>query len=151
MLVDGQAAGQTQTITDVGRLAVEQSRAQRDQRIAHAVARRILKKSTVYAAKDALAVGGGMVNFAMDAAGVLWEATEKADTRNWSLLPGQIQVLRLELPAGVHQLALQPTRGGRPLDAATSTTVEVVDGRNSYVLGMYPEGQLVGNLVVGKQ
>ena len=38
--------------------------------------------------------------------GVAWEATEAADTRCWGLLPDRIQVLRVELPAGTHQLAL---------------------------------------------
>ena len=43
----------------------------------------------------------------LNAAGVVWEATESADTRCWGLLPEKIQVLRIELPAGQHQLSLQ--------------------------------------------
>jgi hypothetical protein len=34
-------------------------------------------------------------------------ATEKADTRSWLLLPGQIQASRVELPAGEYQLVLE--------------------------------------------
>jgi len=41
---------------------------------------------------------------AVDLAGVAWEATESADTRCWGLLPDQIQVLRVELPAGRHEI-----------------------------------------------
>ena len=33
-------------------------------------------------------------------------ATEKADTRSWSTLPDSIHILRLNLPAGEHQLML---------------------------------------------
>lgn len=51
---------------------------------------------------------GSLQNLAFDAAGVVWEATEAADTRCWGLLPDKIQVLRVELPAGEHELDLRP-------------------------------------------
>ena len=144
--VDGQSAGLTQTITDVGNLAVAQSRARRDRHIAEAIARRVVKKAAVYSAKDLFSPENGMTNFAMDAVGVLWEATERADTRCWSLLPGQIQVLRIELPAGTHQLSMQAVRNGVAVGPPDSTVIEVYDGGNTYVLGNYPLGKLVGIL-----
>lgn len=147
VFVDGQPVGNTQTVTDVAGLAVARARAHRDRRLAEAIARRVVKKATVYTAKDALSFTGGLGNFALDAAGVLWEATERADTRCWSLLPGQVQVLRVELPAGEHQFSLQPRRGHQPLSAADSIVVDVVDGGNSHVLGNYPQGRLVGELL----
>ena len=47
--------------------------------------------------QEAGMLSGGL---ALDVAGVVWEATESADTRCWGLLPDKIQVMRLELPAG---------------------------------------------------
>ncbi|HUG68587.1 MAG TPA: hypothetical protein VMM76_12610, partial [Pirellulaceae bacterium] len=113
--------------------------------------RRVLKKAAVYAAKDALAVDDGLTNLAFDAAGVVWEATEKADTRCWGLLPESIQVVRLELPAGTHQLTLRPARRGQPIGRAHATQVEVLDGRNTYVLASFPAQNLVGQILTSQR
>src|SRR5262249_35001751 len=107
--IDGQVCGQTETITDVGRLAVQQADALLPQLLGRAIAGRIVKKAIVYGAKEGLHTPqDGLVNLAVDLGGVIWEATESADTRCWGLLPEKVQVLRLELPAGTRQLALQP-------------------------------------------
>ncbi|MDA1051643.1 MAG: hypothetical protein O3C40_14335 [Planctomycetota bacterium] len=148
--VNGRAAALTQTVTDVGRLAVAQFEAEKQEILARAIVRRVLKKAAVYATKDALAVNDGLTNLAFDAAGVVWEATEKADTRCWGLLPETIQVLRLELPAGTHQLTLRPARLGRPIGAAHTTAVEVLDGRNTYVLASFPTQNLVGKILISQ-
>ena len=86
----------------------------------------------------------------MDAAGVLWAATESADTRCWGLLPREIQVLRLGLPAGAHQLNLEPVTQGRPVGAGTMCQVSVVDGRNTYVLSYWPETRPIGQILVSR-
>ena len=88
---------------------------------------------------------GSLPAFAFDAAGVAWEAGENADTRCWGLLPDTIQVLRLELPAGTHTLALQPVdRSGRPAGHAVQRTVTVLDGRNTYVLAQATDAGILG-------
>jgi hypothetical protein len=149
--VDGQARGQTETLTDVGRMAVEQAEALRATVIGRAVARRVVKKAAVYGAKEVLEPAkGGAASIALDVAGVVWEATESADTRCWGLLPEKIQVLRLELPAGSHELTLEPVGpGGGPLGAGSPARVEVRDGRNTYVLASFPTGRLAGRVVTG--
>jgi hypothetical protein len=149
--VGNQPVGLTQTVTDVGRLAQLQCAANRNRRIAHAVVRRSLKKGAIYAVKDATGVESPMVNLAYDAAGVLWEATEKADTRCWSLLPAKIQVLRIELPAGTHQLTLRPARYGRPVGPSYQANVEVTDGRNTYMLATFPGERLLGKILTSQQ
>ena len=74
--------------------------------------------------------GLGACGRGLDVAGVVWEATESADTRCWGLLPDKIQVLRLELPAGTHQLALQPvSANGVPQGPPQPATVQVAAGR----------------------
>lgn len=147
--VDGVQRGQTATITDVGRLAVQQAEAMHPYLLGRAIARRVVKKGAIYALKEATRQQkGDLSNLALDVAGVVWEATESADTRCWGLLPEKIQVLRLELPAGAHQITLQPmTADGRPCGPAETTAVEVRDGRNAYALANFPTGRLVGSIV----
>ena len=111
---DGRPVGPTATITDVGRLAVEQYQAIYPRVVVRAVIRRAAKEGIVYGAKEALKTqNNSWANLAMDVGGIAWEATESADCRCWGLLPDRIQVLRVELPAGDHQIHLQPDGGYR--------------------------------------
>lgn len=151
--VDGQPAAQTETITDVTRMAVEQSAAIHDQIVGRAVARRALKKASIYGIKELTGIEKhSLAGLGYDALGVLWEATENADTRSWSLLPDKIQVLRLEMPAGEHQLTLRPLdHGHRPYGQPATQSVTVADGRNTYVLASFPGQRLVGKVLVSQQ
>ncbi|MBC8350802.1 MAG: hypothetical protein H8E66_02370 [Planctomycetes bacterium] len=148
--VNGNPEALTQTVTDVGKLAVAQFAAEEHEVIARAIVRRVLKKTIVYASKESLDIEDGVENFALDAAGVMWEASEQADTRCWGLLPETIQVLRLELPIGTHQLTLHPAHHGQPIGAAHTTRVEVLDGRNTYVLASFPTQDLVGQILTSQ-
>ena len=87
----------------------------------------------------------------MDAAGVLWEATESADTRCWGLLPDTIQVIRIELPAGQHGVTLQPLLAGRRIGSgAHGRQVTIDDGRNTYMLANFPGPDLVGEILTSR-
>lgn len=147
VLVDGHRLGTTETITDVGRMAVEQGEAVLPQVVAEAVVRRIVKKGVVYGAKEAIGQMNGVANFALDAAGVVWEASESADTRCWGLIPDRIQVLRLELPAGEHRLGLQALAHYGAAGPEETTTVRIADGRNTYALANFPDLRLVGQIL----
>ena len=146
----GHELGMTETITDVGRLAVEQRAATRDHDIAWAVARRVVKKATIYKVHDQLPATDSWASLVLNATGFLWEASETVDTRCWSLLPGQIQVLRCELPAGVHALTLRPIANGQIVGASHACQLEVVDGRNTFALACFPDRQLVGKVLTSK-
>lgn len=147
--VGGRPFGSTATITDVGRLAVEQYDAVFPQVLARAVVRRAVKKGAIYASKDALGVDkGSITSLAIDLGGVAWEATEAADTRCWGLLPDKIQVLRVELPAGEHQLGLVGLHHGEPLGTPVPRKITVADGRNTYVLANFPSRRLAGEILV---
>ena len=113
-----------------------------------AVARRVVKKALVYGSKDLLHVENPMVNLALDLAGVAWEASEAADTRCWGLLPDTIQVSRVELPVGVHQLQLAPAKRSQAVGNARAVQVHVADGRNSFVFANFPSRQLAGKILV---
>jgi uncharacterized protein len=150
--VNGQPAGQTATITDVGRMAVQQYNAIYPRVIAEAVVRRVVKKAIIVGAKEATGTDrNSLTGFGFDVAGVAWEATESADTRCWGLLPDRIQVLRVELPAGRHQLSLQSAGAtGRTLGQPAVQTVTIENGRNTYVLANFPDVNLVGSALTNR-
>jgi hypothetical protein len=147
-----QPLGTTETITDVTQLAVQQYQAIYPQVIARAIARRCLKKGALYGAKQATGVQkGSLTGLAYDLAGIAWEASESADLRCWSLLPDKIQVLRVELPAGEHDLSLCPLGAANaPLAPAATRRIAIADGCNTYVLANFPDGPLVGQVLVSQ-
>ncbi|MFO1063746.1 MAG: hypothetical protein U0892_07760 [Pirellulales bacterium] len=142
--VDDQHAGFTLPLTDLAMLAEQTYEAKLPEIMARAVARRVVKKGAVYVAKDQLQASAPLASLAMDAAGVAWEATESADTRCWGLLPREIQVLRVELPAGRHRLNMHPALNGRVMRNTAVQDVEIVDGRNSFLLTYWPDVDPIG-------
>jgi uncharacterized protein len=139
------AAGQTETITDISQMALRQQEALLPYCVARAVARRTVKKGTIYGVKQGLGMREGLPSLALDVAGIAWEASENADTRCWSLLPDRIQTMRLELPVGTHTLLLRPfDRQGQPLGQPVPQTVTVGDGRNTYLLVQATDAGFVG-------
>jgi hypothetical protein len=148
--VDRQLIGSTATITDVGRMAVEQYEAVYPQVIATAVVRRIVKKGIIYGTKEAVGANRNtLFNVALDVAGVAWEASEAADTRCWGLLPDKIQVLRIELPAGQHQISLAAA-GTFGVGREETQAVTIADARNTYLLANFPDSQLVGKVLTSR-
>ncbi|MAD79803.1 MAG: hypothetical protein CMJ50_03015 [Planctomycetaceae bacterium] len=151
--VDGSVVGQTQTVTDVGRMAVMQHDAVFDQVVARAVARRAFKLTTTMVAKEALNVeeDDTWASLALDLLGLLWESSERADTQAWGLLPEKIQVQRIELPAGEHQITLSASKLGHVVGPDFSRQVTVVNGRDTYVLACFPDRQLVGQILTSSE
>ena len=144
----GKYKGMTETLTDVGRMAVDQYAAVFPNVMARAVVRRVTKKAAIYGLKSATNVDNPFAELALDAAGVAWEATEAADTRCWGLLPDKIQVLRLELPAGEHRIELAPAAGQRIIGNGVKHTLIVEDGRNTYVMANFPGSKMIGQVLV---
>ncbi|MEZ6124668.1 MAG: hypothetical protein R3C49_16085 [Planctomycetaceae bacterium] len=142
------------TLVDVNRAAFDSYLSGRDDQIARAVVRRIVKKGAVYAAKSQMNVSNNTgVDLLMNIAGVAWEAMEKADTRHLTLLPERVEALHMELPAGDHQLLLgvnTQTAAGRPLNEQVSVRVpvRVEDGRNTLVLCFRPDVRFVCSILV---
>lgn len=140
--VDGSPRAQTRTITDVGQMAKEQFEANKPSIIGRAVARRVIKKGAIYATKEGLGLDqspeGQLASVALDVGGIVWEATESADTRCWGLLPDKIQAARIELPAGEHTISLTPEGSYRALTADASRQITVRDGEDTFVLAYIP-------------
>ena len=149
--LNGTPVGTTTTITDVGRLAVQQYDAIYPRVVARAVVRRILKKGAVVALKEKTGADQDpLLDFALNVGGVAWEATEKADTRCWHLLPDRFQVLRIEIPAGTHDITLQSQLGKYPAGTPASQRVSIHDGRNTYLLACFPDDCLVGKILTSE-
>lgn len=106
---------------------------------ARAVARLVAKNVAAAAVKkQADDRGGGLagllVKISADVAAV---ASERADTRTWALLPGNVQLARLSLPAGKHTLrAVYYGMHGGQL-ATREFPVEVRAGRRAFVSDYY--------------
>ena len=81
---------------------------------------------------------------------VAWEATEAADTRCWGLLPEKIQVLRVELPQGEHEIALQGIGSTLP-GTPRAERVSITSGRNTYMLANFPDMDAIGKIVVNQR
>jgi hypothetical protein len=139
--VDGQTVGQTETVTDVDQLAIAEFSAMHDNIVARAVLRRAFKIVVTEGVKEVVNPArrnhepDPLVDLAISLGGLLWTGVESADLRCWSLLPARFQALRIELPAGDHEITLS-TGGGAP--ATQSVRVRVRDGFNTYVVGLLP-------------
>jgi hypothetical protein len=144
--VEGQQVGPTVSLANVEQLAETTYRSQRDQIVARAVARRVVKKATVVTAKNSIGAND-LTGLGMDLAGVAWEATETADTRCWGLLPRDIQILRVEVPSGDHSLQVSPMFGNYLHGVPRAVDVHVDDGSNSYVLCWFPDSQTAGRVL----
>ncbi len=107
--VDNEKSVLTEKITDINTMALEQFEVNKPWIIARAVARRAVKKAGLYGIKEVAGTSSPEAELLTDLVGILWEASEEADTRCWNLLPGSIQVARLELPEGEHTLRLAAT------------------------------------------
>jgi len=127
-------------LVDLNAAAFDSYMQSRDDQIARAVARRIVKKASVYVAKDSLGIGGHTgLDFVVNLGGMAWEALEKPDTRHVSLLPSSVEAVQLELPVGAQQVLLESVRDDGSLAGDPITLeVDVEDGRNSYVVCVSP-------------
>jgi len=142
--VDQRPAAATATLTDVGQLAVRQAEAEKPWTIARAVMRRVAKESAIKAASDAISLDGQSAGLFAFAAGSVWESSEKADLRCWGLLPREIQVARIELPAGRHSVELEVLgSAARPIGPPRHDAVEIINGSNTYLLAFAPENEVV--------
>jgi hypothetical protein len=94
---------------------------------ARAVARAVLKYNMSREAGKQNDVAGLIVNIA----GVL---TERADTRSWLSLPANIQMARLQLPAGTHTLSIELLNDFGHIQHTTKlSNVKVTPGERRYV------------------
>jgi hypothetical protein len=93
ILCDGSVCGQTSKSSDIGELAQNALERRRLKDFAKMTARLIAKEQVRRAAQKQL---GDLGSLAVMVANL---ATERADTRSWTLLPANIQIARISVPA----------------------------------------------------
>jgi hypothetical protein len=107
--------GESEAVLNVAEGARRDFDAERPTMLARTLVRAIAKVALSSAAEKAVRkedeTAGEIVGLLTNLGTLL---TERADTRCWHLLPGQVHMLRLRLPAGTHQLEL--TVGGQRID-----------------------------------
>jgi len=90
---------------------------------ARALARAVIKYK---AQKEVEDKQGGLAGFLMTVTNM---ATERADTRSWTTLPQQIEVGRLLLPEGQHQISIQMVNAAGNVVDTIQQTVTVKSGK----------------------
>ncbi len=137
------------TVIDLNEVALASYHEHRDEEIAHAITRRVVKKGAVYILKEAQSIHrNSFVDLGINVAGIAWEAMEKADTRSWRLLPARIDIAHTELPAGRWSTTLRLSQYGSSR-AAQTIPVQIENGRNTYVVCLIPEQDFTGHILVG--
>jgi len=131
--VELSAGGHTATsevVEDVNGIAEKSFNDRLPTIIARGVARMVVKNVAAQKAKEQ-AGSNPLFNLVAD---VATNASERADTRSWSLLPGNIQMARLALPAGKHDVtATYYSAHGGILATREFKDVEVKAGRKAFV------------------
>ncbi len=90
----------TEVMEDINHIAIETLEAHLPAITTRAIARAALKYAIAEKAREENKVAGLLVNVA----GVL---SERADTRSWLTLPGEIQMARVALPPGLHDVRVE--------------------------------------------
>jgi hypothetical protein len=149
VFVAGQPAKPSRILVDLNATAWDSWRVESDRQLARAVVRRVVKKGTIYGAKNALNVPKGSgTDMLLNVAGMFWESREQADLRQWNLLPAAVEVAQMKLPAGSHRVQLRVYAASR--DAAGSPSdqleipVNIQNGQNTFVVCFRPYNRLVG-------
>jgi uncharacterized protein len=103
-LSEGAEAAPSELVDNFNAIAKKSLDARLPAITARAVARMVAKNAMARKAKNQSenqGAGGLLISIVTDVGAIV---TERADTRNWSLLPGNILMARLVLPQGMHDL-----------------------------------------------
>jgi len=137
------------TAVDLNEVAMASYHEHRDEELAAAVARRVLKKGAIYVLKETQNIHrNSWVDLGVNVAGVVWESLEKPDTRSWRMLPARIDIAHTELPAGDWTTTLNLSSYGGA-GSSQVVPVRIEDGRNTFVVCIIPEHRLTGHILVG--
>ena len=134
----GTAVASSEVVEDVNDIAEKSLNDRLPAITARAVARIVVKNVAAKETKknsSQLGAFGFLADIAVD---VGTAASERADTRNWSLLPGVINMARLPLPAGKYDItATYYSQSGNILTSRVFKDIEVKSGRKAFVSDYY--------------
>lgn len=135
LLIDSSATQTFGVTADLCNAVANDFRRQRGAVLARAIARAGLKLSLAKTAEEKAehkkgAFAGAMAKFTMNAINGF---TERADLRQWRLLPGEISIVRMILPSGTHDLAIDYSpRPGAPARRVAIGPTRVIAGKISF-------------------
>jgi uncharacterized protein len=113
-VIVGESPTEALALEDVSARLVRDLESRRNAILARAVARGVVKFAVSREAEEKAEKEGGrllgaLIGFFTNTAA---NALEQADTRSWSLLPDQISVARVRVPAGEHDVRIEVVDGG---------------------------------------
>lgn len=129
----GDSTASSEVVEDVNGIAEKSFNDRLPTIIARGVARLVVKNTAAVEAKKQMKDNpyALLLNLAAD---VATNVSERADTRSWSLLPGNIQMARLALPAGTYDVTANYYGiNGNIVATREFKKVEVKPGRKAFV------------------
>jgi hypothetical protein len=137
-LSEGAESASSELVDDVNAIARKSLEDRLPAITARAVARMVLKNAMARKVKNQNrdnGSGGLLLSIVTDVGAIV---SERADTRSWSLLPGNILMARLTLPPGKHDLKVTYyDHSGEVLAIRDYDAVKVVAGRRVFVSDYY--------------
>ena len=137
-LSGGSASASSELVDDVNAIARKSLEDRLPAITARAVARMVLKNAMARNVKNQNGdngSGGLLLSIVTDVGAIV---SERADTRSWSLLPGNILMARLALPPGKHDLKVTYyDHSGEVIATRDYDAVRVVAGRKVFVSDYY--------------
>lgn len=116
---------------DINSIAVKDLADRKVRITAKAIARAVAKQAIIQAsAKEIEKQQGAMAGLIAKIIGnIIASATEKADTRGWRTLPGEIYIARAFVPAGDYQIMVEHCNGGQE----TLDSISIKSGETKFV------------------
>lgn len=136
---------QSSLITDITRVARAQFEARKPWILAQALLCRLFKEAVVRTTEGAILHNtkkkGARAAIKIGAflGKAIWEASERADTRCWTLLPDMVHAARVDLPAGGHMMTIKARSGpGGTVTRVQVPDVPVANGKNTFLFIFFP-------------
>jgi hypothetical protein len=126
--LNGSVVGRTVILHDIEATAISNLKERKLAMAAKRIAGRVTK--AVVADQIRRRSGNEALAFLTEVALIV---SDQADTRSWSLLPRDLQIARISVDAGVHEIRVQPIGGG----SAESRTVQVDAGKKVFLSFRY--------------
>ena len=128
----GPQAATTSRVENIDAIAVKSLESEMPAITARAIARMAIKDAAARAASssDNRSLGGPIAGLAINIAATL---AERADTRSWFTLPGEIHLARLSLPPGEYKLRIDLYGRGESLLDSSELQVALRRGEKKYV------------------
>lgn len=137
-LSDGSESATSELVEDINAIARKSLEDRLPAITARAVARMVVKNAIAKNVKKRDDNGGSgalLLSIVTDVGAIV---TERADTRNWSLLPGNFLMARLSLPPGMHDLRVAYyDNSGNVLSTRDFNAVQVTAGRKVFLTDYY--------------